>query len=102
MAETAPPAPAIYVDGQPYTIDDLTFREQRQMREFVKQLAPAEDVARSIEDASDADYIPAVIAVIKQRTDEDFTLEQALDFKPTDLEGPPTKPAAKKRAPKKT
>jgi hypothetical protein len=86
-------ATAIHIDGSPYTMDDLTFREQRQMRDVIRSLAPDNDP----DQASEADIVPALILVIKQRTEASFTLEHALDFKPGDL-APPPEPAAKKAA----
>lgn len=80
----------IWLEGQAYDADDLTFREQRKLRDYMRELAPNNDV----EEASDADFFPALICVIKQRSEEAFTLEQALDFKESDLSGPPTKKAA--------
>lgn len=82
---------ALWLDGKPYTVDDLTFREQRKLRDLIRELAPGEDV----ESASEADFIPAFIAVIKQRDDPGFSVEQALDFRPADL-ARPQKRAAKK------
>lgn len=84
----------IHVDGVQAKVADLTFAEQRKMRDLTRQLAPDGDV----EEAGEQDVIPALITVIKQRTDESFTLEQALTYKPADLAAPPTKPPAKKRS----
>lgn len=78
----------IHVDGLAVSEDDLTFREQRAMRELIRQIAPQND----LDQAGDADILPALICVIKQRTDPAFTIEQALDFRPSDLEAPPTRP----------
>lgn len=75
---------ALYIDGEQVTMNDLTFREQRTMRDHIRALAPDGDP----DNASEADIVPALIAVVKQRTDPKFTLEQALDFKPGDLERP--------------
>lgn len=101
----------LFIDGETYTFDDLTYREQRLMREKLRELVPPEDLEPRIgadgesyrpdvvDAASPVDYIPAFIYVIKQRTDSEFTLEQAMDFKPADLVVPakprPTKPRAK-------
>lgn len=84
---------ALWIDGQAYTMDDLTFREQRQFRDFVRELAPGGDP----DEAGEADIVPAMIVVVKRRTDEAFTLEQALDFKPGDVERPPTKTTRAKK-----
>lgn len=85
---------ALFIDGERVTMADLTFREQREMRDHIRTLSPDNDP----DNAAEADIIPALIAVYKKRSDPAFTLEQALDFKPGDLEAPPTKPAAKKAA----
>jgi hypothetical protein len=84
---------ALYIDGEQVTMGDLTFREQRTMRDIIRNLAPDNDP----DNAAEADIIPALITVWKQRTDPKFSLDDALDFKPGDLDAPPTrKPAAKK------
>ena len=102
MTQDEAPDGALWIDGQPHTLDELTYREQRQLRTFVKELS--DEPVEGVEDVVEVDLIPAFITVIKQRTDPGFTLDQALDFKSSDLEAParPTKPAAKKRAAKKT
>lgn len=82
----------IYIDGAVYTNDDLTYREQRQVRVFIQELAPDGDV----DEAGEADVVPAFVCVVKRRAEPAFTLEQALDLKPTDLVAPPTK-APRKR-----
>lgn len=74
----------LWVDGEHVTLDDLTFGEQHRMRKYAKELAGTDD----IEDAGEIDLIPAMVCVVKQRTDKDFTLEQALEVKPKDLEPP--------------
>ena len=88
---------AIWIDGQAYTFDDLTYREQRKVRDLLKGIAP--DV-EDTDDASLADFMPCVITVIKQRTDPDFTIDQALDFSPKELRAPerPTKKAAARKS----
>lgn len=87
---------ALFIDGEKVTMSDLTFREQREMRDHIRTLSPENDP----DNAAEADIVPALIAVYKKRADPEFTLEQALDFKPGDLEAPPTKAAAKKAAAK--
>jgi hypothetical protein len=92
------PAPGIYIDGVPYNVSDLTYGEQRELRKLVLELAP--DSLTDMYEADDADFVPAVICVIKRRTDPDFSINQALEIKPADHAppGPPTKRAAKKKA----
>jgi hypothetical protein len=76
-----------YIDGEPVTADDLTFKEQRTMRDIIRNLAPDNDP----EQASDADILPALITVWKQRTDPKYRLDDALAMKQSDLRRPPTK-----------
>lgn len=75
---------ALYLDGERITADDLTFREQREMRDIIRNFAPDNDPDKAIE----ADFVPALIYVWKKRTDKSFSLDQALDIKPADLEKP--------------
>lgn len=84
----------IYIDGTLYTVDDLSFREQRAMREMVRELAPEGDV----ELATTADALPAFLCVVKRRTDPEFTIDQALDAKPSDLQKPPPTKRGRKQA----
>lgn len=84
----------IAVDGETIKVSDLTFGEQIKLRKYIRDLSPDGDD----DEASTAEMIPALVAVVKQRTDANFTLEQALELKGSDVAVPPTKPAAKKRA----
>ena len=86
----------IYVDGQPYSADDLTFREQREMRRLYRELV--EDPKAELSDAAGMDYFPLLAFLLRHRDDPDYTLKQALDLKAKDLLTPPTKPAAKRAA----
>lgn len=79
---------ALHIDGQAYAVEDLSFREQRTMRDIVRGLAPENDP----DQAAEADIIPALITVIKRREQPDYRVEDALEFKPSDLR-PPTAPA---------
>src|SRR3712207_5494549 len=88
-----PSQDGLWVNGERFTLDDLTYREQREMRTITAQLAPDGDV----EAASEIDLIPAMVTVIRRRTEPDFTVEQALELKPTQLvpEQRPTKQRGK-------
>jgi hypothetical protein len=79
----------IWVDGKCYTDDDLTFREQRTIRSLLRELM--EDPLFDPLDAAQADLMPAYVCVIKRRTDPGYTVEQALDIKPSDLAKPEKK-----------
>lgn len=86
----------IIIDGKPYTADDLTFREQRELRTQVRALLG--DPAADLDDAAVMDFIPAIVYVVKRRDDPEFTMDQALDMEFGDVlrEPDPTKSRAKK------
>lgn len=78
----------IYIDGDPYTVDDLTFRERRLMRKTVIELNeddPSFDIG--LADPVN-DTIPAFVWVIKRRADPDYPMDKVLDLKPVDLDPP--------------
>jgi hypothetical protein len=89
----------IYIDGKHYSPEDLTFREQREMRKVYREIM--EDPAADIDDAAFMDLLPAMTVVLKRRDDPEYTVEQALDIKAKDLlppeEAPPTKRAVAKK-----
>lgn len=89
---------SIYIEGKAYSPDDLSFREQREMRKLYRDLV--EDPAADIGEAANMDFLPILAYMIRRRDDPDYTLEQALDLTVSDLVAPPTKPAAKKSAAK--
>lgn len=97
MAETTE---VLVIDGEEYDLgqDDLTFGEQRALRKLVRDLA--EDPDLNPVEATLADFLPALVTVIKQRTDASYTVEDALGLKYEDViqERPQkaAKPAAKK------
>lgn len=74
----------LFIDGTVYTVDDLSYREQRKMRELARELAPDGE----LDAAGEIDLIPAMVCVLRRRTEPSFSLEQALDVKPKDLEQP--------------
>lgn len=80
----------IWMDGETVTVDDLTFKERRQMRAYALDLAGGDD-GEILED----DMLVGMICVVKQRTQPDFTLEDASLVKPKDLV-PPADPPTRK------
>jgi len=96
----------LVLDGEVIDTDDLTFREHREMRRILREDIledPTADV--DVETLPLSDFLPALVLVIKRRTDSGYTLDQAMDLKLSDVVrdpvangGPPTKPAAKRRA----
>lgn len=88
--------PLIYIEGAGYDLDDLTFREQRELRTVYRQLV--EDPDAEVGEAAGCDLFPVLAYMVRRRDNPEYTLEQALDLKMADLVAPPTKPAAKKPA----
>ena len=88
----------IYIEGKAYSPDDLSFREQREMRKLYRGLV--EDPQADIGEAANMDFLPLLAYLVRRRDDAEYTLEQALDLKIGDLLAPPTKPAAKPKAAK--
>ena len=74
-------------------LDDLTFREQIELRKLVRELVGEDDM----EDPPVSAVIPVAYYILKRRTDAEFTLDQALDMKWEDVRKRPTK-ARKARA----
>jgi hypothetical protein len=93
----------IIIEGQAYTADDLSFREQREMRTVLRDLMGDPD--GDLEDAAMMDFLPALVYVVTRRERPDFTVEEALDLKMSDVlksangnGGPPTRVHAKPKA----
>ncbi len=63
------------VDGQPYTLDDLTFAELREHRRLVRELA--DDPTLEVAQAPTIDFYPPLIFLVKRRSDPAFTLDEA-------------------------
>lgn len=78
-----PDADSFQIDGVAYTADDLTFREQRELRTIVRDLVDDPEV--NIEDMAMMDFLPALVYVIVKRDNAEFTLDEALDMKISDL-----------------
>jgi hypothetical protein len=71
----------LIIDGDEYDLgqNDLTFREQRDLRKLVRELT--EDPELDPGDASLMDFLPALVTVIKRRVDPNFDVNTALDLK---------------------
>lgn len=99
---------AILIDGEKYTMDDLTFRERREVRRLTREVA--EDPELDLEDAILDELLVAFATVVKQRANPEYTLDEAMDLKLTDISSmgraqeeeetvpPPTEPGRKPRA----
>lgn len=79
------PEGSIAVDGRFWTIEDLTFRERRELRSLIRDAL--ENPHAEIRDVvDDADIVPQLVFLIKRRADPEYTLEQALDLSEAELE----------------
>jgi hypothetical protein len=83
MADEARDLLEFHVDGERHTLDDLTFSELREYRAHVRELAGDEDLNPMFADPMDR--YPVMYWLFKRRTDDAYTLEQALDLKMGDL-----------------
>src|SRR3954447_5523115 len=80
------PEAAVYVDGKPYTLDDLTFRELRDVRQIVRDLTGNPEAG--IWEGDDIDFFPALVTVLKRRDDPAFRVEDAEALTALDLQKP--------------
>jgi hypothetical protein len=82
--------PGIPVDGQFYTVEDLTGREQRELRDALRELTGNDTatIAAFLNFAmvDDFDYACAMTYVVTKRTNEKFTLDDALELKPAEIQ----------------
>jgi hypothetical protein len=117
----------LWIEGKGYTASDLTFREQRAWSGLLDELSPPipckackEEGTLTIEaddsrevricplcagegksyDRSANDFAITMLTLLKRRDNPEFSLEDALDYKPSDIAAPPTRPAKKKAAAK--
>lgn len=75
----------LMLDGKPYALSDLSYREQREVREKMRESTGNPnvtfgDVMMGLVD--DMDLVPALVWAIKKRDDPQFSYEQADDLKP--------------------
>ena len=65
-------------------LDDLTFREQLELRKHVRDLVGEDEM----DDPPITAVIPVAYFLIKRRDDDKFTLDQALEMKWADVRRP--------------
>lgn len=71
------------VDGDSYTMDDLTFRERKEVRRLARELDGGADA--ELDDIMVDDLIVAMVTVIKRRANPDYTTAEAMDIRPADI-----------------
>jgi hypothetical protein len=80
----------LWIDGELYTVDDLTFKERRLMRTTVRELNSDDpDFDMAFVDPIN-DTIPVFVWIIKRRTNPDYSMDDVLSMKLSDLEAPAT------------
>lgn len=92
----------LVINGENYTLDDLTFAERREWRQKVRDIALDHD----LEQADESDTIPALVWVVMKRGNPHFPFEEVLAMKLTDFVGddagangdsPPTPPSSSRK-----
>lgn len=73
----------LHVDGEKIDLDTFTFAEMDEYRRLVRESAEDPDIHPDL--AAPQDKWPAMVTVIKRRTDPDYTLEQAKQLKRSDI-----------------
>lgn len=73
----------ITVDGERFTMDNLTFRERREVRRIARELDGNMDL--DFDDVMIDDLLASFITVCKRRTVPTFTIDDALDLTPGDV-----------------
>ncbi len=104
----------LLVKGKVYDSNDMTFREEREVRDVLRGLLGVDTL--DDDQLSLADIFPAACLVLRRRDEPEFTLDEALDLKRTDVlieeaeeeakkpnsRSGPTKPSARSSPAKRT
>lgn len=71
------------IEGEAYTMDDLTFRERKEVRRLARELDgnPSAD----LDDIMVDDLIVAMVTVIKRRAHPEYSTDEAMDIRPSDI-----------------
>lgn len=100
MAEAAD---TLLIDGHEFNTDDLTYEEMREVKRVIRNELWDEDLDGPFawDRTSEFEWVPATILIVKRREDPDFTLTQALGYKPAvvlpEAPDPPTPPDQRSR-----
>lgn len=71
------------VDGDTYTMDDLKFRERKEVRRLARDLHGSADA--DLDDIMVDDLIVAMVTVIKRRANPEYTIDEAMEIRPADI-----------------
>jgi len=67
----------IVIDGVASEDLALTFKEQRRLRQMVREMTG--DPEAEVESAALMDWIPALVCITRQRANPEYTLEEAMN-----------------------
>lgn len=73
----------IVVDGDPVDLEDLSFAEERELRQVIRGLSGNATV--DLDDTDLMDFLPAIVYVFKKRNDPKYELDEALKLKRKDV-----------------
>lgn len=71
------------IDGDAHTMDDLTFRERKEVRRLARELDG--NPAAELDDIMVDDLLVAMVTVIKRRASPEYTTDEAMDIRPADI-----------------
>lgn len=80
---TDTPDDGFVINGKLHRVEDLTFREQRELRKIVRELA--DDSEANLEEMAVMDVVPAFVYVVMKRDDAGLNMDDVLDMKLTDF-----------------
>lgn len=73
----------LLICGQVYDPEDMTFREERHVRDTIKELTGEDHIIE--DDLHLGDLFVATAYVLRRRDDPEFTIDQALDLKRSEI-----------------
>lgn len=71
------------VDGKVFDPEDMTFREQQQMRQLVKDMVGDPEV--DFDTLTLSELLPAMVTVFMRRDDPSYAMDTALDLRMRDI-----------------
>lgn len=73
----------LVINGKLHRVEELTFREQRELRKLVRELA--EDAEADLDAMPLMDVMPAFVYVVMKRDNPDLSMDDVLDMRLTDF-----------------
>lgn len=85
---------SISIDGVESKDLALTFKEQRAMRDLIRESVG--DPQATVETVDLMDWVPALVCVVRRRENAEYTLDAALDTRLDDFVQPAVKKAGRR------